>query len=76
LISALVCAKLAALAKRPRIARAAATVSDFICMIILQMKLLKFDAEIQALRITKKIKATIRMSPSKPPPMYMRFPFY
>jgi hypothetical protein len=35
------------------------------------MKLFKLDAEIQALRITKKIKAPIRMSPSKPPPMYM-----
>jgi hypothetical protein len=40
------------------------------------MKWFKLDAEIQALRIKKKIKATIRMSPSKPPPMYMRFPFY
>jgi hypothetical protein len=29
----------------------------------------------QALRTKKKIKAMIRMSPSKPPPMYMGFPF-
>jgi hypothetical protein len=38
-------------------------------------KLFELDAErTQALRI-KKIKATIRMSPSNPPPIYMRFPF-
>jgi hypothetical protein len=39
-------------------------------------KLFELDAEsAQALRIKKKIKATIRMSPSNPPPMYMGFPF-
>jgi hypothetical protein len=35
-------------------------------------KLFELDAErTQALRIKKRIKATIRMSPSNPPPMYM-----
>jgi hypothetical protein len=39
-------------------------------------KLFELDAETtQALRIKKKIKATIRISPSNPPPMYMGFPF-
>jgi hypothetical protein len=38
--------------------------------------LFELDAErTQALRIKKKIKATIKMSPSNPPPMYMGFPF-
>ena len=30
----------------------------------------------QALRAKKKIKAMIRISPSKPPPMYMEFPLF
>ena len=29
----------------------------------------------QVLRTKKKTKATIRISPSKPPPIYMEFPF-
>jgi hypothetical protein len=38
--------------------------------------LFELDAErTQALRIKKKIKATTRMSPSNPPPMYIEFPF-
>jgi hypothetical protein len=54
----------------------AALFSDFICMNISPKKLLAPAADaIQALRTKKKIKAMIRISPSKPPPMYMEFPF-
>ena len=54
----------------------AALFNDFICTNISPKRLLAPPADaIQALRTKKKIKAMIRMSPSKPPPMYIEFPF-
>jgi hypothetical protein len=57
-------------------ARTAALFSDFICMNDFPKKFLVPAAdETQALRTKKKIRAMTRISPSKPPPMYMEFPF-
>jgi hypothetical protein len=54
----------------------AALLSDFMCMNNSPKNLFASAADmIQALRTKKKIKAMIRINPSKPPPMYMEFPF-
>jgi hypothetical protein len=53
----------------------AALLSDFMCMNNSPKNLFASAADmIQALRTKKKIKAMIRINPSKPPPMYMEFP--
>jgi hypothetical protein len=57
-------------------AATAALLSDFMCMNNSPKNLFASAADmIQALRTKKKIKAMIRINPSKPPPMYMDFPF-
>jgi hypothetical protein len=54
----------------------AALLSDFMCMNNSPKNLFASAADmIQALRTKKKIKAMIRINPSKPPPMYMDCPF-
>ena len=54
----------------------AALLSDFMCMNNSPKNLFASAADaIQALRTKKKIKAMIRISPGKPPPMYMESPF-
>jgi hypothetical protein len=54
----------------------AALLSDFMCMNNSPKNLFAPAADAtQALRTKKKTKAMIRISPSKPPPMYMEFPF-
>jgi len=56
-------------------AATAALLSDFMCMNNSPKYLFASAADAtQALRTKKKIKAMIRVSPSKPPPMYMGFP--
>jgi hypothetical protein len=73
LISALVAAKVAPLAKRPRSAIPATAVKDLIFVKYAPRKL--FERTFQVLRTRKTIKAMTRMVPSMPPPMYMGFPF-
>jgi hypothetical protein len=58
-------------------AATAALLSDFMCMINSPKNLFASVADAtQALRTKKKIKAMIRINPSKPPPMYIGFPLY
>jgi hypothetical protein len=53
-----------------------ALLSDFVGMSNSPRKLFAHAADVtQVLRTKKKTKAMIRISPSKPPPMYMEFPF-
>jgi hypothetical protein len=64
------------LIESPTTAGTAALLSDFMCMNNSPKNLFPSAADAtQALRTKKKIKAMTRISPSKPPPMYMEFPF-